>query len=101
MAANDITVQVVYALPHQQAVVRVTLPVGATVGEAIDASGLAARYVQLGEAPLRVGVFGKVVALARPLAHGERVEIYRPLTVDPKEARRRRVKTKSTIKSNT
>jgi putative ubiquitin-RnfH superfamily antitoxin RatB of RatAB toxin-antitoxin module len=51
--------------------------------------------------PLKVGVFGRLVTLSAPLQNGDRVEMYRALTVDPKEARRRRVKIKNTIKSNT
>lgn len=94
MAAVEIAVEVVYALPHEQAVVRVTLPAGANVQAAIDASGLMMRYPGMAQTPLCAGVFGKIVALDTPLAEGARVEIYRPLTVDPKDARRRRAKTK-------
>ena len=57
------------------------LPAGATVRDALAASGL--------EGPA-CGIFGKRVALDRKLAEGDRVEIYRPLALDPKEARRRR-----------
>lgn len=94
MAADDITVEVVYALPAEQVVVRLSLRAGATVEQAIGVSGLTQRYAQIAQAPLRVGVFGKRVALTTPLNAGDRVEIYRALTADPKEARRRRAKTK-------
>ena len=94
MAAGEIEVEVVYALPHEQALVRVRLPPGATVAAAISASGLPQRYPQIDRVPLRVGVFGELTGLAAPLNDGERVEIYRPLTVDPKAARHRRVKKK-------
>ena len=57
------------------------LPAGATVRDALAASGLEGHAC---------GIFGKRVALDRKLAEGDRVDIYRPLAVDPKEARRRR-----------
>jgi len=61
------------------------LPAGATVRDALAASGLEAHAC---------GIFGKRVALDRKLAEGDRVEIYRPLALDPKEARRRRALTR-------
>lgn len=98
MAAVEITVEVVYALPMEQALVRVMLAPGASVREAIERSGLLQRYPQIGADTLRVGIFGKRVSLDTPLAEGDRVEIYRALTVDPKEARRRRVRLKQAQK---
>ena len=58
-----------------------SLPAGATVRDALAASGLEGHAC---------GIFGKRVALDRKLAEGDRVEIYRPLAMDPKDARRRR-----------
>jgi putative ubiquitin-RnfH superfamily antitoxin RatB of RatAB toxin-antitoxin module len=63
---------------------------GATVRDAVERSGMAGR-LQV-DAP-QVGVWGRVVALDRPLCDGDRVELYRPLQVDPMEARRRRAGT--------
>lgn len=103
-APDEIEAEVVYPLPTEQVLVRVRVPAGATIGVAIAASGITQRYAQLNEAPLRVGVFGKRAALTTRLQAGDRVEIYRPLLVDPKETRRRRVKTtntKNSIKSST
>lgn len=88
---HDIAVEVVYALPGEQVIVQQRVPAGTTVGEAIQRSGLLRRYPQLDDAALRAGVFGERVTLEAPLSDGDRVEIYRPLLVDPKEARRRRV----------
>lgn len=90
--ADEITVELVYALPAEQVLLTVRVPAGATVAQAIETSGIAQRYPQLNEGPLWVGVFGKRVALTTSLQAGDRIEIYRALTVDPKEARRRRVK---------
>ncbi|MCO5103858.1 MAG: RnfH family protein [Burkholderiaceae bacterium] len=61
------------------------LPVGATVSDALHASGCLE-----GPAVAAAGVWGRVAPLARLLCDGDRVEIYRPLTVDPKVARRER-----------
>ncbi len=88
-----------YALPQAQVVVELQLAADATVGEAIRQSGLLLRYPQIAADTIRVGVFGKVTAMDARLTHGDRVEIYRPLTVDPKEARRRRVALRTARKS--
>jgi uncharacterized protein len=66
-----------------------SLPVGATVADALQASGLRQRNGTVLD-DLRVGVWNKVKALDTPLRDGDRVEVYRALTVDPKEARRLR-----------
>ena len=93
--AGPITVEVAYALPREQALVTVSLPCGATALDAIRLSGLPERYPDisalLGQ-PGAIGIYGKVVAADAPLADRDRVELYRPLTVDPKEARRRRAR---------
>ncbi len=96
--AAEIAVEVVYALPAEQVLVRLQLAPGATVAQALQQSGLLQRYPQ---ASLKAGVFGKRAALDARLNDGDRVEIYRALTVDPKDARRRRVKIKNSIKTNT
>ncbi len=83
-----IRVEVVYALPHAVDAVSVELPEGATVGEAVAASRLIERHPDIVRCAF--GVFGRAVDPARRVVNGERVEIYRPLSVDPKEARRRR-----------
>ena len=85
-------VEVVYALPGQAALARVELLPGATLREAIERSGLLARFPEIDLARSRVGVFGRVRALEEPVAAGDRVEIYRPLAADPKERRRRRAR---------
>lgn len=86
-----LSVEVCYAVPAAQTLVSLSLPAGASVREAIEASGVLARHPELDLATATVGVFGKLRPLDAPLADGDRVEIYRPLTVDPKLARQRRV----------
>ncbi|MCY0386293.1 RnfH family protein [Robbsia sp. Bb-Pol-6] len=84
-------VQVCYMTPSVQALIDVELPPGATLAEAIRASGLCARHPEIDLSTQKVGVHGKVRALDERLAAHDRVEICRPLTVDPKLARARRV----------
>ena len=79
-------VTVVHALPRSAVERSVELPAGATVADALRASGLLAAVGPLDG--LDVGVFGRPCALAQALHDGDRVEIYRPLAVDPMQARR-------------
>lgn len=87
-----IEAEVVYALPGVQRRYTVQLPPGATVRDAIEASGVLDDFGDIDLAAARVGVFGRIVELGRPVATADRIEIYRPLTADPKEARRRRAR---------
>lgn len=80
-------VLVVYAEPDRADVRAVDLADGACVRDALDATG---RLEQFESHGWRAGVFGRRVALDAALADGDRVEILRPLQVDPKEARRLR-----------
>ena len=87
--ADALEIEVAYAEPDRQFLSRITLPIGATVADAIAASGLETAFA-IDVSNLAVGVWSKLVARDAPLTNGDRVEIYRPLTADPKEARRRR-----------
>ena len=89
-ASGTIRVEVAYGLPEEQFLMDVELPEGMTVREAIRRSGVLRRYPDIDLTVNRVGVFGVICTLDRPLSGGERVEIYRPLVADPKEVRRRR-----------
>jgi uncharacterized protein len=89
MAAR-IKVEVCYALPDAQAVVALELDAGASVLQAIRASGLLARYPEINFDVNKIGVFAKLVHLDTELRDRDRVEIYRPLIADPKEVRRQR-----------
>jgi putative ubiquitin-RnfH superfamily antitoxin RatB of RatAB toxin-antitoxin module len=79
-------IEVVCALPGSVQAVELRLPAGSRVRDALAASGLAA------QANGAIGVFGKEVDPDAPLADGDRVEIYRPLQMDPKERRRQRAR---------
>jgi putative ubiquitin-RnfH superfamily antitoxin RatB of RatAB toxin-antitoxin module len=82
-------VEVAVAWPELQVVVELALAAGSTVAEAIEASALQQRFPQLEVVAGRVGIFSEICDMDRALRDGDRVEIYRPLEVDPKEARRR------------
>jgi putative ubiquitin-RnfH superfamily antitoxin RatB of RatAB toxin-antitoxin module len=85
-------VEVVYALPGSEDAVSVVLPYGATIGDAVLASGVLGRHPELEQAGLKLGVYGKIRAASFAAADGDRIEIYRPLLIDPKEARRKRAR---------
>ena len=80
---------VVYALPDRQSVQELQLPEPATVAEAVARSGLLQQFPELGDHPLACAIFGRAVADSHLLRADDRVEILRPLQVDPKESRRR------------
>ena len=89
--SGRLSIEVCYALANEQALIAVELPEGATLQQALDASGILQRYPRIDLTTQKVGVFGKVKALDTVLADHDRVEIYRPLLVDPKVSRQRRV----------
>ena len=92
MRAEAIAVEVVYCpAPGVVDRVAVSLPAGATVADALRASGVVERHGLVWEG-LRAGVWSKARALDSALREHDRVELYRPLIVDPKEARRLRYK---------
>ena len=83
-------VEVVYALPVAADAVSVSLPAGATLRDAVVASGVLRRHPEIALEKQAFGVFGKRAQLDTRLSPGDRVEVYRTLAIDPKEARRRR-----------
>jgi len=85
-----IRVEVVYALPGEQPLVALVLPEGTIVQQAIERSGLLSRFPDIDPARAKVGIFGRVTPADTELRDGDRVEIYRPLQADPKDARRTR-----------
>lgn len=88
-------VEVAYALLERQFLKAIKLECGATVGEAIVASGVLSEFPQIDLESVSVGIFSKRVTLDAPLSDGDRVEIYRPLLVSPTEARRLRAQRKA------
>ncbi|HET9463871.1 MAG TPA: RnfH family protein [Thiobacillus sp.] len=90
MNAANISVEVIYALPAQQPLLHVLLAEGATVEDAIRASGVLEAFPEIDLAKSKVGIFSKLVKLDEKVRDRDRVEIYRPLIADPKEVRRKR-----------
>ncbi|AIR00266.1 RnfH family protein [Pluralibacter gergoviae] len=89
MPAN-ISVEVVYALPQKQYLQQVRLEEGATVEQAIIASGLTRLRTDIDLSKNKVGIWSRPVKLQDEVHDGDRVEIYRPLIADPKALRRQR-----------
>jgi len=87
---SAIRVEVVYATATRQELVTLELEPGTTVAQAIERSGLAGKFAEFEVDPARVGIFSRKISLDHVLRDGDRVEIYRPLQADPKEARRQR-----------
>jgi uncharacterized protein len=90
----SIVVEVAYASPDEQVLIRVEVPRGATLREAIAASGVLQRFPEINLESAAVGVFGRLRKLDDVLQPQDRVEIYRPLAIDPKDARRKRAQGK-------
>lgn len=86
--AEQISVEVAFAEPKRQSLVSVKLDPGATVAAAIEQSGLVSRHADVNFDSLEVGIWGRIVPREQALSDGDRVEIYRQLKIDPREARR-------------
>jgi uncharacterized protein len=90
MACAELRIEVAYCPgPGVTDLQALRLPAGATVADALRISGMAGRH-GLEATALKLGIWGKPRPADTPLRDRDRVEIYRPLTVDPKEARRQR-----------
>jgi putative ubiquitin-RnfH superfamily antitoxin RatB of RatAB toxin-antitoxin module len=90
MSDSIIDVEVVFAKSDQQLIIQVKLEPGSSVQQAINASGILNQRPEIDLTKLKVGVFGKLYDLEKTVEHGDRVEIYRPLTQNPMDARRNR-----------
>lgn len=88
--AESIQLEVTYAKPERQEVVSLRLPAGSTIKQAIEASGLMARYPEIDLAKAKVGIYGKLSRMDTVVRDRDRVELYRPLIADPKEVRKQR-----------
>ena len=86
--ANKLTVEVVYATKEQQYLVGLEVDAGTTALAAVQLSGLYTQFPHTLDYPM--GIYGKAVAADTVLENHDRVELYRPLLIDPKENRRRR-----------
>ncbi len=87
---DKINIEVVYALPDKQTLLKKEVSAGSTVMEGVQASGLLEKFPDLDLVALKLGIFGKLTKADTVLRDKDRIEIYRPLIADPKEVRRRR-----------
>ncbi|MFD0912885.1 RnfH family protein [Methylophilus luteus] len=95
--AEMMTVEVAYALPQKQWLIAITVASGTTALQAVQQSGLLMQFPEIAIEKCKIGVFGKVVQRDQVLQAMDRVEIYRPLIADPKQARRLRAAIKNTV----
>ncbi|MBS0032899.1 RnfH family protein [Candidatus Palibaumannia cicadellinicola] len=83
---SNIIVKVVYALPNHQYILSLLLPKSSSVEQAIEASGILSLQPEIDLIKInKVGIFSKIISLKEPLSNGDRIEIYRPLLINPKD----------------
>lgn len=95
MPTETITVEVAYALPDRQTLLTLRVNLGTSVIEAVRQSGIAQQHPEIHLEEAVMGIFGKQVPALTVLRDMDRVEIYRPLLVDAKSARRQRAAAKN------
>jgi putative ubiquitin-RnfH superfamily antitoxin RatB of RatAB toxin-antitoxin module len=88
--AAEVQVYVAYATPQDEFIHPMRVPPGTTIGQAIEGSGVLARYPDINLVTQPVGIYGKKKTLDTVLRERDRIEIYRALVADPKDSRRRR-----------
>jgi len=87
---QKIAIEVAYALPTEQIILNLDVAEGTNLEEAIVASQILQKYPEINLKTQKMGIFGKVKKAGEILRQGDRIEIYRPLIIDPKEARKNR-----------
>lgn len=90
--ADLIPVEVAYALPDRQTLLRLDVPAGTTLADAVRRSGVLEAHPEIDLTSAKTGIFGHHAPSDHVLRSGDRVEIYRPLIADPKAARRKRAR---------
>jgi putative ubiquitin-RnfH superfamily antitoxin RatB of RatAB toxin-antitoxin module len=99
--SEQIMIEVSYALPDKQIIIPVLVTEGISVKEAIELSGILTKFEGIDLSINLIGIFGKLTTLDKTLRNHDRIEIYRPLSADPMEIRRKRVaESKEMKKSN-
>ena len=88
--AEMLNIEVCYASPANQELIRLKLPAGANLQQALEASGLLDKYPDIDIKKNKFGIWNKLSKLDSMLRNQDRVEIYRPLIADPKEVRKQR-----------
>lgn len=90
--ADTIAVEVACATPEKQRIVTVQVASGSSLRDAVERSHIAEEFPEIDVMSAPLGIFGKKVPKPEQteVKAGERVEIYRPLIIDPKQARQNR-----------
>jgi putative ubiquitin-RnfH superfamily antitoxin RatB of RatAB toxin-antitoxin module len=88
--ADTIPIEVAYAKPEEQIILSLEVPVGTTLHQAVEQSGILERFAEIDPHTMKAGIFGKLKKTDQVLQAGDRVEIYRPLIADPKQVRKQR-----------
>jgi putative ubiquitin-RnfH superfamily antitoxin RatB of RatAB toxin-antitoxin module len=88
--SSQITVEVAYALPHEQLIIPLRVNDGCTAEQAVQQSGILDKFPEINLNDNQLGVFGKLTKNDAVLRHLDRVEIYRALIADPKAVRKQR-----------
>ena len=88
-SSNSLNVEVMYARADVQRGIVVEVPIGSTLRAAIERSRISDEYPEIDLAVNKVGIFGQLRSLEDLVQAGDRIEIYRPLLIDPKDARRK------------
>src|SRR5438105_3621925 len=91
MAIKKIKIEVCYATPTQQKIFVAEVDSESTIETAIKQSGILEFFPEINLATQKVGIFSQIKKLTDIVQENNRIEIYRPLLIDPKEARRKRV----------
>ena len=91
---DEILVEVAYALPEEQVIISIEVPKKINIKQAIEKSGIQKKFPEIDLSKNKVGIFGKQTTLDHLLSDRDRIEIYRPLILDPKEMRRKRASKK-------
>ena len=87
---NEILIEIAYALPEEQVIISIKVPTIFNVQQAIEKSGIQKKFPSIDLSKNKVGIFGKKTTLDQTLNDRDRIEIYLPLILDPKEMRRKR-----------
>ena len=95
MMPDEILVEVAYALPEEQVIISIEVPKKINIKQAIEKSGIQKKFPEIDLSKNKVGIFGKQTTLDHLLSDRDRIEIYRPLILDPKEMRRKRAAKKN------
>ena len=95
-SSENINIEVAYGTSHETVLLTVTVPGDSTIRQGIEISGILEKFPEIDLDQNKVGIFSKLKSLDETLKEGDRIEIYRPLIADPREARRNRAERQKT-----